>query len=203
MRPFSSTSRPFGSCSLWRGPSGSRLAICSHSAGFSNPDAGAVGAPEDLLAPDPDLFLNGLLARHHRLWFEPGTQSSYSNLGPLVLAAAMATVTSRPFAGLVREEILGRWVWRPRPSAAPPEMRRCAATGYHRHAFWLNTGHIRCPRGAAVADAAAPRYRCRRGTAHPPGRCPVRPRPEVICGRAPELPPAVVRVNRQRRRQRA
>ena len=101
MRPFSSTSRPFGSCSLWRGPSGSRLAICSHSAGFSNPDAGAVGAPEDLLAPDPDLFLNGLLARHHRLWFEPGTQSSYSNLGPLVLAAAMATVTSRPFAGLV------------------------------------------------------------------------------------------------------
>jgi CubicO group peptidase (beta-lactamase class C family) len=105
--------------------------LLSHSAGFSNPMPVRWVHPEDQLAPDPDLFLNGLLARHHRLRFEPGTQSSYSNLGPLVLAAAMATVTGKPFAGLVREEILGPLGMGTTAFTCTPEMRRRAATGYH------------------------------------------------------------------------
>ena len=137
MRPFSSTSRPFGSCSLWRTPSGSRLAICSHSAGFSNPmpvrwvhrktcwlPTGSV--PERPARPAPPAVVR---ARH---------AVQLSNLDPLVLAAAMATghqqaVRRAGPRGDPRPPGMGTTAF-----SCTPEMRRCAATGYHRHALWLN-----------------------------------------------------------------
>jgi CubicO group peptidase (beta-lactamase class C family) len=105
--------------------------LLSHSAGFSNPMPVRWVHLEDQLAPGPDLFLNGLLARHHRLRFEPGSRAAYSNLGPLVLAAAMTTVTGRPFAELVCEEILGPLGMSTTAFTYTPEMRRRAAVGYH------------------------------------------------------------------------
>src|SRR6266498_1758643 len=105
--------------------------LLSHSAGFSNPMPVRWVHLEDQLAPGPDLFLNGLLARHRRLRFEPGSRAAYSNLGPLVLAAAMTSVTGRPFAELVREEILGPLGMGTTAFTYTPEMRRRAAVGYH------------------------------------------------------------------------
>jgi CubicO group peptidase (beta-lactamase class C family) len=88
--------------------------------------------PADQPAPAPEAFLHGLLARHGKLRFEPGSRSSYSNLGPLVLAAAMAEVAGRPFTGLVREEILDPLGMGATTFSYTPQMRPRAATGYHR-----------------------------------------------------------------------
>jgi CubicO group peptidase (beta-lactamase class C family) len=79
--------------------------------------------PADQPAPDPDAFLRRLLARHRKLRFEPGSRASYSNLGPLVLAAALATATGRPFTDLVAAEILGLLGWAP-PRSASRRVRR-------------------------------------------------------------------------------
>ena len=38
----------------------------------------------------------------------PGTRSSYSNLGTLVLGSALATASGKPFVELVRDEVLER-----------------------------------------------------------------------------------------------
>jgi CubicO group peptidase (beta-lactamase class C family) len=81
--------------------------------------------------PDPDQFLRGLLARHAKLRFEPGSRSSYSNLGPLVLAAAMATVAGRPFTEVVHEEILSPLGMGATAFAFAPQPRQRAAVGYH------------------------------------------------------------------------
>jgi CubicO group peptidase (beta-lactamase class C family) len=105
--------------------------LLSHSAGFSNPLPVRWVHPADERPPDPDLFLHGLLARHDKLRFEPGSRASYSNLGPLVLAAAMTAVTGRSFVDLVREEILGPLGMEATAFTYTPETRRRAAAGYH------------------------------------------------------------------------
>jgi len=103
----------------------------SHSAGLANPLPVRWVHPADQPAPDPDVFLRAVLARHRRLRFEPGSRASYSNLGALVLAAALATTTGQPFTDLVAADIL-----RPLQMAATafnytPQMRTPAAAGYH------------------------------------------------------------------------
>jgi CubicO group peptidase (beta-lactamase class C family) len=62
------------------------------------------------------LFLSGLLARHGKLRFEPGAQAHYSNLGPLVLAAALAAASGQPFTELVGEQ---SQPWTPRSTSEP------------------------------------------------------------------------------------
>jgi CubicO group peptidase (beta-lactamase class C family) len=69
--------------------------LLSHSAGLANPIPVRWVHPADQLAPDPDAFLGGLLARHGRLRFEPGSRSSYSILGPLGMGATAFTYTPR------------------------------------------------------------------------------------------------------------
>src|SRR5262252_5526378 len=54
--------------------------LLSHSAGLANPIPVRWVHPTDQPGPDPNVFLRGLLARHGRLRFEPGSRSSYSNL---------------------------------------------------------------------------------------------------------------------------
>ena len=105
--------------------------LLSHSAGLANPIPVRWVHPADQPAPDPDAFLRGLLARHRRLRFEPGSRAGYSNLGPLVLAAALAAATGQLFTDLVATEIL-----RPLGMAATafsftPQSRTRAAVGYH------------------------------------------------------------------------
>jgi CubicO group peptidase (beta-lactamase class C family) len=105
--------------------------LVSHSAGLPNPIPVRWVHPADQPSPDPDLFLQGLLARHRKLRFEPGSQSSYSNLGPLVLAAALATLAGKPFTELVREEILDPLGMATTAFTYTPQSRPRAAVGYH------------------------------------------------------------------------
>jgi CubicO group peptidase (beta-lactamase class C family) len=105
--------------------------LLTHSAGLANPIPVRWVHPADQPAPDPDKFLRGLLAQHRRLRFAPGTRARYSNLGPLVLAAALTTATGQPFTDLIAAEIL-----RPLGMAATafsytPQTQSLAAVGYH------------------------------------------------------------------------
>jgi CubicO group peptidase (beta-lactamase class C family) len=105
--------------------------LLSHSAGLANPIPVRWVHPADQPAPDPDTFLRGLLARHRKLRFVPGSRARYSNLGPLVLAAALTTATGQQFTDLIAAEIL-----RPLGMAATafsytPQTRTRAAVGYH------------------------------------------------------------------------
>jgi len=105
--------------------------LLSHSAGLPNPVPVRWIHRADQPAPDPDVFLGGLLARHGRLRFEPGTRSTYSNLGPLVVAAALAATTGRPFTELVHQEILHPLGMRATAFTYTPQARPLAAVGYH------------------------------------------------------------------------
>jgi len=105
--------------------------LLSHSGGLPNPIPVRWIHPADQPGPDPAAFLKGLLAAHRKLRFEPGTRSSYSNLGTLALGQAIANAAGQPFTGLISDEIL-------RPLGMPmtgfaytADMRARAATGYH------------------------------------------------------------------------
>jgi CubicO group peptidase (beta-lactamase class C family) len=105
--------------------------LLTHSAGLANPVPVRWIHPADRPGPDPERLLDDLLARHPRLRFEPGTRSSYSNLGALTLGSAMANLTGKPFVDLVREEILEPLGMARTGFAYSAEMRARAATGYH------------------------------------------------------------------------
>ena len=105
--------------------------LLSHSAGLANPIPVRWVHPADRPAPDQDAFLHGLLARHRKLRFEPGSRARYSNLGPLVLAAALATITGQPFTELIQAEILGPLGMGATGFSLTPRTRPCAAVGYH------------------------------------------------------------------------
>ncbi len=105
--------------------------LLSHSAGLANPiPVGWIHRPDEP-GPDPDAFLNGLLTKHHKLRSEPGSRSSYSNLGTLTLGAAMANLTGTPFDDLVQREVLHPLGMGTTGFTYPPEGRAHAATGYH------------------------------------------------------------------------
>ena len=77
--------------------------LLQHAGGLANPIPVSWIHPADAPAPDPDTFLQGLLAKHPKLRFEPGSRSSYSNLGTLILGAAMAPRLRLPVRGRCAE----------------------------------------------------------------------------------------------------
>lgn len=105
--------------------------LLAHSAGLPNPAPVRWIHPADQPGPDPDQFLDGLLTRHPKLRFEPGTRSRYTNIGALVLAAAMANVTGTPFVDLVAEEIIAPLRMASTAFTYTAESEAKAATGYH------------------------------------------------------------------------
>ena len=105
--------------------------LLAHSAGIANPVPVRWIHPADRPGPDQAALLRRLLARHHRLRFEPGARSSYSNLGTLVLGQALSAAAGRPYADLVHGEILGPLGMGMTGFAYSPEMGAEAATGYH------------------------------------------------------------------------
>jgi len=105
--------------------------LLSHSAGFANPVPVRWIHPADQPGPDPVVLLKGLLGRHRKLRFEPGTRTSYSNLGTLTLGQAMANAAGRPYSVLADDEILQPLGMRMTGFAYTPDMRARAATGYH------------------------------------------------------------------------
>ncbi len=104
--------------------------LLSHSAGLANPIPVKWIHAADAPGPDPEAFLDGLLAKNRKLRFEPGTRSSYSNLGTLALGSAMAHATGKPFVDLVGEEVLEPLGMSSTGFAYTAEMSSRAATGY-------------------------------------------------------------------------
>jgi CubicO group peptidase (beta-lactamase class C family) len=80
--------------------------LLQHAGGLANPIPVSWIHPADAPGPDPDAFLQGLLAKHRKLRFEPGIRSSYSNLGTLILGAAMARASGSRFEDVARREVL-------------------------------------------------------------------------------------------------
>jgi CubicO group peptidase (beta-lactamase class C family) len=80
--------------------------LMSHSAGIANPiPVSWIHRPEET-GPQLEDLVGRLLAKHSKLRFTPGARSSYSNLGTLVLGAAMEHVASIPFKDLITREVL-------------------------------------------------------------------------------------------------
>ena len=103
--------------------------LLSHTAGIANPIPVTWIHPPNVAGPDLDAFLDERLAAHPDLKTEPGETSSYTNVGTLLLGAAMQHATSTPFANIVRTEVLEP-VGMTRTSFAYPSDGG-AATGYH------------------------------------------------------------------------
>ena len=103
--------------------------LLQHSAGIANPIPVKWIHPADSPGPDPDAFLSGLLAKHGKLAFEPGTRSSYSNLGTLLLGAAIARATGDAFPSVVEREVLKPVGMAATGFTYPTEV--AAAIGYH------------------------------------------------------------------------
>jgi CubicO group peptidase (beta-lactamase class C family) len=93
--------------------------LLSHSSGLANPIPIRWVHPADAPAPQHDVFVARLLARHRRLRFPPGEQARYSNLGYLVLGEVIAQLTGGSFEDYVRSRVL-----------APLHMRHTGFT-YH------------------------------------------------------------------------
>src|SRR5512141_1823673 len=80
--------------------------LLSHSSGLANPIPVRWIHPTDEPGPDPDAFLDTALAKHAKLRFDPGSRSSYSNTGTLVLGQVLAAVTGTPYTELARRDVL-------------------------------------------------------------------------------------------------
>jgi CubicO group peptidase (beta-lactamase class C family) len=105
--------------------------LLSHSAGFANPVPVRWIHPAGQPGPDPAALLARLLSKHRQLRFEPGTRSSYSNLGTLALGQAIANAAGRPYTGLASSEILEPLGMRMTGFGYTPDIAAGAATGYH------------------------------------------------------------------------
>lgn len=103
--------------------------LLQHSAALANPIPVRWIHPAEDPGPNPDTFLDKLLAKHRKLRFEPGTRSSYSNVGILILAAAIERLTNKPFETVLQEEILGPLGMSSTGFSFPSGVT--AATGYH------------------------------------------------------------------------
>lgn len=80
--------------------------LLQHSGGLANPIPLRWVHPAASAGPDPAAFLCTQLAKHPKLRSEPGARASYSNLGSLLLAAAITEATGASFQDVVRAEVL-------------------------------------------------------------------------------------------------
>jgi CubicO group peptidase (beta-lactamase class C family) len=80
--------------------------LLQHAGGLVNPIPVSWIHPADAAGPDPDEVLVGLLTRHPKLRFAPGSRSSYSNLGTLTLGAAIARLAGTRFEEVATDEVL-------------------------------------------------------------------------------------------------
>jgi CubicO group peptidase (beta-lactamase class C family) len=80
--------------------------LLQHSGGLRNPLPVKWVHPAAETAPDRERFLETLLRKNSKLRTEPGSRTSYSNLGALVLAAAMTRRSGDAFETLMQTHIL-------------------------------------------------------------------------------------------------
>jgi len=80
--------------------------LLSHSSGIANP----IPVSWVHLAAEPavnlDDFTRRLLARYHRLTFEPGSRYAYSNLGYLVLGQVIERISGQSYTDYIQQHIL-------------------------------------------------------------------------------------------------
>ncbi|HLN76841.1 MAG TPA: serine hydrolase domain-containing protein [Nocardioidaceae bacterium] len=81
--------------------------LLQHTAGLANPVPVRWIHPADRPGPAAEDFLARLLRKHPKLRFEPGSRSSYTNLGALVVGAVVAHASGTPFESVVQREVLG------------------------------------------------------------------------------------------------
>ena len=103
--------------------------LLQHAGGLTNPIPVSWIHPADAAGPDPDVFLDGLLTKHAKLRFEPGARSSYSNVGTLILGAAIAHLAESRYEDVARDEILEPLEMTSTGFTFAPAA--AAATGYH------------------------------------------------------------------------
>ena len=90
-------------------PSGREVTVrhlLSHSSGIANP----IPVSWVHLAEEPEVnlddFTRRLLARYHRLTFEPGSRYAYSNLGYLVLGQVIERTSGQRYTDYIQQHIL-------------------------------------------------------------------------------------------------
>jgi CubicO group peptidase (beta-lactamase class C family) len=106
--------------------------LLNHSSGLANPIPIAWVHPAIDAGPEPDAFLNWLLAKHGKLKSNPGEKASYSNIGYVVLGAVVAKASDMPYKDYVKERILKPLGMNMTDFVYTPEMLRSAATGYQK-----------------------------------------------------------------------
>ncbi len=62
--------------------------------------------PADKRGPDPERFLEDLLAKNPKVRFEPGIRASYTNIGYLALGQVVAAVTGMSYEAYVSDQVL-------------------------------------------------------------------------------------------------
>jgi len=90
-------------------PSGREITVrhlLSHSSGIANPIPISWVHLAEEPAVDLDDFTKSLLAKHHRLTFEPGSRYAYSNLGYLVLGQLIERLSGQRYTDYIRQQIL-------------------------------------------------------------------------------------------------
>jgi CubicO group peptidase (beta-lactamase class C family) len=80
--------------------------LLSHSGGVANPVPLRWVHLASEAGPERSSFVAGLLQKHPKLRFEPGTRASYTNLGYLVLGEVLTRVAGDPFEGHVQANVL-------------------------------------------------------------------------------------------------
>ena len=80
--------------------------LLQHSAGLVNPIPVGWIHPTDQPAPDPLAFLDDVIRKNPKLRSEPGLVSRYSNLGSLIVGAALSAATGERFDDLVKKHLL-------------------------------------------------------------------------------------------------
>ena len=100
-----------------------------HAGGLVNPIPVGWIHPAEEPGPDPDAFLQGLLEKHPKLRFEPGSRSTYSTLSTLILGSAIARSTGNRYEEVARREVLDPLGMSSTGFGLTPGLS--AATGYH------------------------------------------------------------------------
>jgi CubicO group peptidase (beta-lactamase class C family) len=101
--------------------------LLSHRAGIANPLPLRWIRRATDPAPDVEVLAARRLGENRRLRFEPGTRAKYTNLGMLVMGAAMQRAAKTPFASIIAREVTGPLGM----SRTGFDLPEGAAVGYH------------------------------------------------------------------------
>jgi CubicO group peptidase (beta-lactamase class C family) len=132
--------------------------LLNHSSGLPNPIPLRWVHLASEAGPDPNDFLNQLLAKSGKLRSKPGERTSYSNIGYVALGAVISAASGKPYKDYVVERVLRPLGMQRTGFAYTPEMLRNAATGYQKRLSMMAIllPFMRIPKG--VLDGRVGKY---------------------------------------------